>query len=104
MPEQKAPNPTFITELPLVVQPEQARIMSSRFEAGRRLFNAVLGDGLKALTLMRESRMWAAAKAMPAGESKSDARKARNAAFKACNIHFGFTEYALHADCLLLHI
>jgi transposase len=34
---------------------------------------------------------------MPKGESKSQAQQTRNAAFKACNIHFGFTEYALHA-------
>lgn len=71
--------------------------MATRFEAGRRLHNAVLGDGLKALALIRESKAWATAKAMPKGEPKSDARAARNAAFKACNVHFGFTEYALHA-------
>lgn len=71
--------------------------MQTRFEAARRLNNAVLGDGLKALALMRESKTWAAAKAMPKGEPKSDERKARNAAFNVCNQLFGFTEYALHA-------
>lgn len=89
--------PTFITELPLVASRAHDAQMLGRFEAGRRLNNAVLGEGLKALDLMRESKMWAAAKAMPAGEPKSDARKARSAAFKACNTHFGFTEYALQA-------
>ena len=93
----RAPKPTFITELPLVASLAQDAVMQARFEAARRLFNAVLGDGLKALALMRESKTWAAAKAMPKGEPKSDERKARNAAFKACNERFGFTEYSLHA-------
>ena len=72
-------------------------VMVCRFEAARRLNNAVLGDGLKALALMRESKAWTAAKAMPKGEPKSAVRDARNDAFKACNRHFGFTEYALQA-------
>lgn len=82
--------PTFITELPLVVQPERARVMVGRFEAGRRLFNAVLGDALKTLDLMRQSKAWQNARLMPKG-------KPRNAAFSACNKLFKFTEYDLHA-------
>ena len=78
-------NTTFITELPLVVSHAQDVVMIGRFEAGRRLFNATLGDGLKALDLMCESKIWAAAQSMPKGELKGDVRKARNAAFKACN-------------------
>lgn len=93
----RAPKPTFITELPMVASLAHDAVMADRFEAARRLNNAVLGDGLRALALMRESKAWAAAKAMPKGEPKSDVRGARNAAFKACNLHFGFTEYALQA-------
>lgn len=72
--------------------------MLGRFEAARRLNNAVLGDGLRALALMRESKAWATAKAMPKGDAKSAVRNARNEAFKTCNLHFGFTEYALQAQ------
>ncbi len=43
----RAPKPTFITELPLVASLAQDAVMQGRFEAGRRLFNAVLGDALK---------------------------------------------------------
>ena len=93
----RAPKPTFVTELPLVASHAQDAVMLGRFESARRLNNAVLGDGLKALALMRESKAWAAAKAMPKGEAKSAVRNARNEAFKACNLHFGFTEYALQA-------
>ena len=95
MPRPK--KPTFIAELPLVVSLAQDAVMWDRFEAARRLYNAVLGDALKVLALMRESKAWAAAKDMPQGESMSKVREARNAAFKQCNVHFGFTEYALHA-------
>jgi hypothetical protein len=52
----RPPKPTFITELPLVVSQRQDSTMVARFEAARRLSNAVLGDGLKALALMRESK------------------------------------------------
>jgi putative transposase len=85
-----APKPTFIAELPLVVSRAQDVAMLGRFEAGRRLCNSVLGDALKALELMRQSKAWQAAREMPKG-------KGRSAAFKACNERFGFTEYALHA-------
>ena len=86
----RAIKPTFVVELPLVVQPAQDLGMIARFEAGRRLYNAVLGDALKALGLMRQSKAWQAATVMPKGN-------ARNTAFNACNTRFGFTEYALHA-------
>jgi len=93
----RAPKPTFITELPLVVDLGQDAVMQARFEAGRRLFNAVLGEGLKTLSLVRESKAWVAAKALPKGDPGSSERKARHAAFKACNARFGFTEYALQS-------
>lgn len=51
---------------------------------------AVLGDGLKALALMRESNACQAARLMPKGKERTEA-------FKACNQNHGFTEYALQA-------
>jgi hypothetical protein len=93
----RAPKLTFITEFPMVASRAHDAVMLDRFEAARRLNNAVLGDGLKVLARMRESKAWAAAKAMPKGEAKSAVRNVRTEAFKACNQHFGFTEYALQA-------
>lgn len=86
----KAQSPSYILELPLVVQSPTERIMLGRFEAGRRLCNAVLDEALKRLSLMRQSRAWQSARALPKG-------KARNAAFKDCTTRFGFSEYALHS-------
>jgi hypothetical protein len=100
MPKLKKPTPqgcslrsTFILDLPLVVQPAADRVMIGRFEAGRRLLNAVLDEALKRLALMRESNAWRAARLMP----KSAGAKARADAFRACNERFGFSEYALQA-------
>jgi len=52
----RKPKPTFITELPMVASRAHDAVMVDRFEAARRLNNAVLGDGLRALALMRESK------------------------------------------------
>ena len=86
----KTKTPSFILELPLVVQPPAERVLLGRFEAGRRLYNAVLDEALKRLALMRESKAWQAARRRPQG-------KARGEAFGACKARFGFSEYALHA-------
>lgn len=86
----KSSSPSFVLELPLVVDAQQERVCLGRFEAARRLYNAVLGEGLKRLALMRQSKAYQAAKALTE-------KKARSAAFKACNERFGFSEYALHA-------
>lgn len=85
----RSTSPSFIVELPLVVSAAQDSVMIARFEAARRLYNAVLGDALRVLDLMRQSKLWQGARALPL---KS---KERAAAFKACNQHFGFSEYAL---------
>jgi len=86
----RTPKPTFITELPVVASRAHDAAMLERFEAARRLNNAVLGDGLKALALMRDSKAYQAARLMPRSKERTEA-------FKACSQHFGFTEYALQA-------
>ena len=86
----KASMPSFVLELPLVVTQSDERIILSRLEAGRRLYNALLDEALKRLSAMRSSAQWQAAKALPVG-------KPRNEAFKSLNVEFGFSEYALHA-------
>lgn len=96
----KAKTPSFVLEFPLVVKPGDERILLGRLEAGRRLYNVVLQEALKRLGLMRDSKEWRAACAMPKSTDKDEDKKktkARNAAFNACRACFGFTEYALHS-------
>jgi hypothetical protein len=85
----KSSTPTFVLELPLVVTKGDERIILSRLEAGRRLYNAVLHEGLKRLSAMRSSDAWQSARKLPKGKERSDV-------FKAINTEFGFSEYALH--------
>lgn len=81
---------TFVTELPLRVTPAQEKALNKRFEAARQVYNACLGEGLKRLDLMRQSKQWQAARKMKKG-------KERNQAFKDCWASFGLEgKYCLH--------
>ena len=93
-----AKTPSFITELKLKVNRGQARRLLVRIEAALQVYNASLGESLKRLTLMRESREYQAARKLPKGEPKSEAWEARRSAFGAVRQRFQFSEYALHDD------
>lgn len=86
----KAKTPSFVAELPLTVQPRDERVLLDRLEVARRLYNATLQEALLRLDLMRQSKAWQSARKMKKGA-------ARTKAFRTCQQHFGFDEYALHA-------
>ncbi|MDA8383938.1 MAG: hypothetical protein M0037_12950 [Betaproteobacteria bacterium] len=74
----KAQSPSFILELPLVVQPTAERVIQGRLEAGRRVYNAVLDEALKRLGLMRQSKAWQVATGFAApSRARRVARKPR---------------------------
>src|SRR5262245_21466068 len=86
----KRETPTFVTEIPLVVSTEQERVLLARLEAGRQVYNACLGEGLRRREALCHSRAYRAALAMKPGEERSKAfAEARKAA--------GFREFDLHA-------
>lgn len=93
MPSQssKAKTPTFIVEIPLVVSSKDAGVLSSRFEAGRQLYNACLGEAMRRLKLVKESKKYQAAKKLRAS------KKNRTEAFKEANQAHKYSEYDLHA-------
>jgi len=68
---KRAKKPTFIVELPLAVTLGDERILLARFESARRLYNAVLGEGLRRQKLMRESKRWQAAKELRDKDERS---------------------------------
>ncbi len=39
--------PTFVLTIPLVVKPEEDRVLTGYMEAGRRLYNATLDEALR---------------------------------------------------------
>ena len=93
----KKAGPSFVLELPLVANPHESRVLAVRFEAGRQLYNAVLGESLRRLDLMKQSKAWGAARKMPQGAPKSPEQKARSAEFALIAETLGFTDYDLQS-------
>src|SRR5262245_50471602 len=70
--------PTFLLELPLQVNSQQAKHLHGHFEAARHLSNALLFEAMKRLRRMRADVRWRAARLIP----RSD-KQTRTAAFAA---------------------
>jgi len=85
----KSKTPSFVLELPLKTTPAQESEIQVRLEAGRHLYNACLGEALKRLNLIRQSKEFQRIIVFPESEERTDA-------FKNMNKEYGFTEYALH--------
>ncbi|GHO72137.1 hypothetical protein KSC_110290 [Ktedonobacter sp. SOSP1-52] len=89
--EKRPATPTFLLELPLVVDPGQAARLRPHLEAARQLYNAILSEGQKRLRRMRADPAWQEARALPRTQKTE-----RAAAFSALRKAHGFTEAALH--------
>jgi putative transposase len=81
---------SFIAETPLRTTPTQERVLLARLEAARQVYNACLGESLKRLALLRQSKRYRVALKMPKGKERSQA-------FRKANAAIGFREYDLHA-------
>ena len=90
--KQSQRTPTFLLELPLVVEEGQARRLRAHLEAGRAFYNALLCEGQKRLRRMRADPAWQTARSIPRSQKQE-----RQAAFSALRQQYGFSEYALHA-------
>jgi hypothetical protein len=88
---KRSSTPTFLLELPLVVDAGQARRLRAHFEAARCLYNALLGESLKRLRAMRADPAWQEARAIPQAQKQE-----RREAFSRLRQAYGFSEYALH--------
>src|SRR5437773_1058459 len=62
---KKSKTPTFLLELPLVVDPGQAKRIRAHLEAARCLYNALLGEARTRLRRMQADPAWQAARRMP---------------------------------------
>ena len=89
--EPRRTTPTFLLELPLIVNAGQAKRLRGHLEAGRALYNAVLSEGQKRLRRMRADPSWQVARSIPKTQKQQ-----RRAAFAALRQRYGFSEYALH--------
>ena len=77
-------SPSFIVDLPLRTSAADERDLAIRLDAARNLENAVLGECLRILDLMRESKDWQAARKLPKASTE------RRDAFKAVIARFDF--------------
>ena len=98
MPESK--KSSFVHELKLKLDPKQESILNVRLNISRQVYNACLGEGLKRLNLMRDSKDWQRACKMPPkikGQKNSlVVNKERQELFKTARQKHDFSEYALH--------
>jgi hypothetical protein len=95
----KRKTPTFLLELPLVVDAGQAARLRAHLEAGRQFYNALLSAGQRRLRQMRADPSWQAARALPRARKQE-----RAAAFGRLREQYGFSEYALHEAAKVLRV
>lgn len=69
----KACTPSFVYELPLRTDPEASNILDMRLDMARQLYNAILGEVLKHIRLMRQSIAYQSALKMPKGIGRTRA-------------------------------
>src|SRR6266540_595601 len=87
--------PSFVCELPLVTVSDDERRLRIRLDCARQIYNAVLGESLSRLGLLRQSKAFQAARAMP--KRSKEQQRERSAAFRALDAQFRLREYDLHA-------
>jgi hypothetical protein len=87
---KKASTSSFIITLPLVTKGRDSAVMRKRFEAGKRLYNALLAEGIRRLSAMRSDPLWATLR------DRKDVQTKRSG-YKQLRETYGFSEYALSA-------
>ncbi|MGG0308210.1 transposase [Priestia megaterium] len=75
---------TFILQLPLHTTISDENALNKYFELSRKLYNVLLGEGLKRLNLMRQSKEYQNIKKLK--------KKEQSKAYKQVNENFGFTK------------
>ena len=85
----RATTPSFVCEFEVLATSRDLRVLRSRKEAGRQLYNAIESEAMRRLARVRHDPGFAQAKSMPKGLG-------RKAAFEALRRRHGFTEAALH--------
>lgn len=95
MSKTRSQSDSFILELGLKVNPKLEKILLTRLESARQLYNACLGESLRRLRHIKQSKAYNQAVFISKGRD-------RNEAFKLLNEVHGFREYDLHSfvkDC-----
>ena len=86
--------PSFITEIPLVVSPSEERTLLARLEAGRQLYNACLGESVRRVRLVKQSKLYQFAQTIPR-TVKGKPNQDRADAFKLAWDAYEFSDYSI---------
>lgn len=93
----RATTAAFICEVPLRATPADERELLIRLDNARMIYNACLGESLRRLKQLKESRAYKQARQLPKGPRGSEAQQKRTEAFHTADEQVGFREYNLHA-------
>lgn len=88
---KKSSTPSFVVELPLMVVQKDEGILLTRLEAARQLYNACLGEGMRRVRLIRQSKDFSKARSLKSSNPE------RKVLFKRARERYDFSEYALHS-------
>lgn len=92
----KQTTPSFIHEIPLKVSPGEIRILNTRLNVARQLYNACLGECLNRIKLIRESKKWQQAYKIHKSKNKKQSA-IKNKLFKEAKESYQYSEYDLHS-------
>ena len=89
--------PSFVCEIALAVSPAQERVLLSRLEAARQMYNACLGLSMRRVNLIRQS------KDFNQGRSLKSSNPERKVLFKRARERYEFSDYAIqsYGTCIL---
>jgi len=83
--------PSFVCEIALAVSPAQERVLLSRLEAARQMYNACLGLSMRRVNLIRQS------KDFNQGRSLKSSNPERKVLFKRARERYEFSDYAIQS-------
>lgn len=93
--------PTFVTEFPVIIDSHQERELLGRFQAGRQLYNACLGEAMVRMNRLRNSEVYQQAKALPKKITNAKGElvdnPVRKSAFAKAYEAFNYSDYSLQA-------
>jgi len=88
---KKSSTPSFVCELPLKVSPRDEGVLLSRLEAARQIYNACLGEAMRRIRLIRQSKDFNKARSLKPSNPE------RKVLFKRARERYDFSEYAIHS-------
>ena len=89
--------PSFVTEIPLIVNSVANRELEARFHGGQQLLNAVLGEAMIRMELVRNSESYQQAKRLKGDDNKAQ----RNKLFEKARKLYRFSDFELQSFATL---